>query len=108
MSYQLTLLGTGAAMPSPSRFTSAQVLDAVQKAYLLDCGEGTQMRMQSFQVRMHAISQIFISHLHGSFFRLAGAAHVLGAYRPTKAGNHFFAPRAGRNSAHHLQACLCR
>ena len=73
MPYQLTLLGTGAAMPSPSRFTSAQVLDAVQKAYLLDCGEGTQMRMQSFQVRMHAISQIFISHLHGDhFFGLPG------------------------------------
>lgn len=73
MHYQLTLLGTGAATPTPMRYTSAQVLDTSRQVYLLDCGEGTQVRMQNFQVRMHAIRQIFITHLHGDhFFGLPG------------------------------------
>ncbi|MCB9265763.1 MAG: MBL fold metallo-hydrolase [Lewinellaceae bacterium] len=33
--------------------------------YLIDCGEGTQIRMDEFRVRRYKIKQIFISHLHG-------------------------------------------
>ncbi len=73
MSYHLTLLGTGAAVPSPERFTSAQVLEAPGISYLIDCGEGTQIRLRSLQIRTAAIRQVFISHLHGDhFFGLPG------------------------------------
>lgn len=68
MRFELTLLGTGAALPMPGRFTSAQVLNVNNHLYLLDCGEGTQMRMTAFQVRRSKIGQIFISHLHGDHF----------------------------------------
>lgn len=68
MQFSITLLGTSSASPQPGRFTSAQVLHAQERLYLIDCGEGTQMRMTDFQVRRSKISQIFISHLHGDHF----------------------------------------
>lgn len=73
MDYTLTLLGTSAAVPSPERFTSAQVLEAPGKSYLIDCGEGTQVQMRKFGIKPAAIQQVFISHLHGDhFFGLPG------------------------------------
>ncbi len=73
MQFSITLLGTSSAVPQPGRFTSAQVLHAHERLYLIDCGEGTQMRMSDFQVRRSKIDQIFISHLHGDhFFGLIG------------------------------------
>lgn len=73
MRFFLTLLGTGSAMPQPDRFTTAQVLNVQEQPYLIDCGEGTQMRMSACGVRRHKINQIFISHLHGDhFFGLPG------------------------------------
>ncbi len=68
MQFELTLLGTGAALPMPGRFTSAQVLNVNNHLYLIDCGEGTQMRLTTFQVKRSKIGQIFISHLHGDHF----------------------------------------
>ncbi|MFN7115280.1 MAG: ribonuclease Z [Saprospiraceae bacterium] len=68
MRFELTLLGTGAALPMPGRFTSAQVLNVNDRLYLIDCGEGTQMRLTEFQIRRSKIGQIFISHLHGDHF----------------------------------------
>lgn len=68
MRFELTLLGTGAALPMPGRFTSAQVLNVNDRLYLIDCGEGTQMRLTEYQVRRSKIGQIFISHLHGDHF----------------------------------------
>lgn len=68
MRFELTLLGTGAALPMPGRFTSAQVLNINESLCLIDCGEGTQMRLTEYQVRRSKIGQIFISHLHGDHF----------------------------------------
>ena len=68
MRFELTLLGTGAALPMPGRFTSAQVLNINENLSLIDCGEGTQMRLTEYQVRRSKIGQIFISHLHGDHF----------------------------------------
>lgn len=68
MRFELTLLGTGAALPMPGRYTSAQVLNVNDRLYLIDCGEGTQMRLTEYQVRRSKIGQIFISHLHGDHF----------------------------------------
>lgn len=63
--FKLTLLGTNSASPTPNRFTSAQVLELEGQSYLIDCGEGTQIRMQQFGIKKAKIDQIFISHLHG-------------------------------------------
>lgn len=65
MQFELTLLGTNSAVPTADRFTTAQVLDVQSNAYLIDCGEGAQIRMHQFKVRKGKINAVFISHLHG-------------------------------------------
>ncbi|QZE12996.1 ribonuclease Z [Halosquirtibacter laminarini] len=68
----VTILGSGAAVPTPKRNTSAQVLSVNQVPYLIDCGEGTQTQMMRFGVKQSRITAIFISHHHGD--------HILGLY----------------------------
>lgn len=71
--FQLLLLGTNAALPRPDRFTAAQVLTVGGRNYLIDCGEGTIIRLQQLGVRPGRLHQVFISHLHGDHcFGLAG------------------------------------
>jgi ribonuclease Z len=65
MRFALTILGVNAATPAFGRFPTSQVLQIHQYFFLLDCGEGTQMRMGDFDIPRHKIKQIFISHLHG-------------------------------------------
>jgi len=73
MTFELTLLGTNAALPTVGRSPSAQVLQIQHHYYLIDCGEGTQVRLLEYKVRHSRIRQVFISHLHGDhFFGLIG------------------------------------
>lgn len=70
---QLTILGNNSALPNHNRYPTAQVLAVGNELILIDCGEGTQMRLQSNQIRSNKISKIFISHLHGDhYFGLIG------------------------------------
>lgn len=53
--------------------------------FLVDCGEGTQMRMQQFGVKASRIDHIFISHLHGDhFFGLVGLISSMALLGRTK------------------------
>ncbi|MBI1224846.1 MAG: ribonuclease Z [Bacteroidetes bacterium] len=65
MKFALTILGVNAATPAFGRFPTSQILQVHNQYFLLDCGEGTQMRMGDFNVPKHKIREIFISHLHG-------------------------------------------
>lgn len=65
MRFALTILGVNAATPAYGRFPTSQVLQFHNHFFLLDCGEGAQMRMSEFNIPRHKIHQIFISHLHG-------------------------------------------
>ncbi len=65
MRFALTILGVNAATPAFGRFPTSQVLQIDNYYFLLDCGEGAQMRMSDFDIPRHKIQQIFISHLHG-------------------------------------------
>lgn len=70
---KLTILGNNSALPAYGRNPTAQYLEHNGVAYLIDCGEGTQMRIQQYNLKLHAIDYIFISHLHGDhFFGLVG------------------------------------
>src|SRR5512138_3816070 len=69
---KLTILGSSSALPTSERYPSAHVLDAHERFYLIDCGEGTQMQMRKNRIRFGKINHIFISHLHGD--------HVFGLY----------------------------
>lgn len=70
---QLTILGNNSALPNHNRFPTAQILQVGKELILIDCGEGTQMRLQNNQIKYGKISKIFISHLHGDhYFGLIG------------------------------------
>ena len=73
MQFQLTILGCGAATPTSRHKPTAQVVNIHDKYFLIDCGEGTQMQLRKYKVKMQRIQAIFISHLHGDhFFGLIG------------------------------------
>ena len=108
MQFQLTLLGTSSAIPSPRRFTAAQVLEVQGNVYLIDCGEGTQIRMQEFGVKKSKINQVFISHLHGDHingligfitsFGLSGRTEAMDIFSPSGLKNYFDAYNALTNN----------
>lgn len=65
MTFELTILGTNAAVPFKNRYLSGQVLNIKENLFLIDCGEGTQFRINDLGIKKSKINQIFISHLHG-------------------------------------------
>lgn len=91
MPMQLTILGTSSALPTSERFPSAHVLNAHERLYLIDCGEGTQLQLRRNRIRFGKINHIFISHLHGD--------HVFGLY-----GLLSTFSLMGRNTPVHLYA----
>lgn len=73
MKFELTILGSGSAVPTSKRNSAAQVLNVLERYFLIDCGEGTQHQLRRFRVPYNKINHIFISHLHGDhFFGLIG------------------------------------
>ena len=63
-----------------------------ERAFLIDCGEGTQVQLRKAKARFSKINNIFISHLHGDHcfglpgliasFRLLGRDMPLNVYGP--------------------------
>ena len=73
MKFELTILGCGSAIPTSKRNSAAQVLNVLERYFLIDCGEATQHQLRRFHVPYNKINHIFISHLHGDhFFGLIG------------------------------------
>jgi ribonuclease Z len=67
---QVILLGTGAALPTPERRTSATAILYEGEMFLFDCGEGTQLQLRKAGLRHGRLSRVFITHMHGD--------HVIG------------------------------
>ena len=86
MSFSLTILGANSAIPIGNRFPTSQVLEFNQHAYMIDCGEGTQIQVRRNKVKIQRIKAIFISHLHGDhyfgLFGLLGTMSLLGRKMP--------------------------
>ncbi|MAO71364.1 MAG: ribonuclease Z [Flavobacteriales bacterium] len=82
MSYELTILGCSSAIPSLKKNPTAQLLNANERFFLIDCAEGTQIQLRKYKFKFQKISRIFISHLHGDhYFGLIGllsSMHLLG------------------------------
>lgn len=82
MSFELTILGCNSAIPTIHRKPTAQLLKVGEQFFLIDCGEGTQLQLRKYKIRMQSIQHIFISHLHGDhYFGLIGfisTMHLLG------------------------------
>ncbi|MCB0515211.1 MAG: ribonuclease Z [Chitinophagales bacterium] len=73
MNFSISILGSNSAVPAFGRHPSAQIVNFDEELFLLDCGEGTQMQFDTYNIRRSKINHIFISHLHGDhFFGLFG------------------------------------
>ena len=73
MNFELTILGSGSAVPTPKRNPSSQFINCHNRRILIDCGEGTQFQIRKYKIKLQSIQIILISHLHGDhYFGLAG------------------------------------
>ena len=92
MTFSLTVLGSNAALPANNRNLSAHLLNANERFFLIDCGEGTQFQLKKYHVSFRRIKHVFISHLHGDHFFglicLLNSMHLLGR----KEELHLYAP----------------
>ena len=68
MSFTVTILGSGAALPTARRNPTAQYVACNDRYILIDCGEGTQMQLRNAGIKIQRINHILISHLHGDHF----------------------------------------
>jgi ribonuclease Z len=92
MNIKLTILGNNSAIPAYDRHPTAQVIDIREQQFLIDCGEGTQMQMQRYNIKRRRINYIFISHLHGDhYFGLIGLLTSMGLMSRTTP-LHVFGP----------------
>ncbi|MFV0484333.1 MAG: ribonuclease Z [Bacteroidales bacterium] len=66
--FNITILGSSAAVPTKQRALSSQLLNVGGSYYLIDCGEGTQSQLSKYGIAILKIDNILISHLHGDHF----------------------------------------
>ena len=82
MSFELQILGSGAALPTSKRQATSQYINCNERHILIDCAEGTQQQLRKYGLKLQKIQYILISHLHGDhFFGLPGllsTMHLLG------------------------------
>lgn len=75
---ELIILGSSSATPTRDRNPSSQVLKIGSEKIMIDCGEGTQMRLMQNGIRQSGLDYICISHLHGDhYFGLIGILSTL-------------------------------
>jgi len=68
--FDLTILGCGAAAPTPSFLTTSQLVNIHDHLILIDCGEGCQLTLRKLKLKFQRIKTVLISHMH--------ADHVMG------------------------------
>ena len=79
MNFTLNVLGTASALPTTERYPSAQVLDVRGRLFMIDCGEGAQMRLRKAGISFLKIEHICLSHMHGDhMFGLFGLLSTMG------------------------------
>ncbi|MEO7961959.1 MAG: ribonuclease Z [Ginsengibacter sp.] len=89
----VTILGSNSAVPAHNRHPTAQVVQSNGQKFLVDCGEGTLLRMMHFKIKPLKIDHIFISHLHGDhYFGLPGMLTTMGLNQRSK-DLHIYSPK---------------
>lgn len=100
MIFKINILGCGSATPTLRRNPSAQVINVLERHFLIDCAEGTQLQMRRYGIKFQKINHIFISHLHGDHYlgligfistlHLLGRTKELNIYGPEALGDIIF------------------
>ena len=60
----VTLIGTGGALPLKDRFLSSCLMKYNGASFLFDCGEGTQISLRRQKISLNRINTICITHCH--------------------------------------------
>lgn len=93
MTFRVTILGSGSALPTLKRNPPAHVLNVHEQFFLIDCGEATQLRLRQAGINVLKINAVFISHLHGDhvfgIFGFLSTMGLMGRRTPLK----IFAPK---------------
>lgn len=77
--FEINILGCGAALPTPRRLSSSQIVNIREKLFMLDCAEGTQMALRRSRLSFSHLQAIFLTHLHGDHvFGLIGMLSTFG------------------------------
>lgn len=93
MKFEVTILGSGAAVPTLERGATAHYVNCNDRHILIDCGEGTQLQLRKYKIKFQRITHICISHLHGDhFFGLVGYLSSLQLLGRDK-GIHVYGPK---------------
>ena len=61
---ELTVLGTGSAMPVPERVQSGYLLDDADRSLLVDCGSGVLQRLAGTGTGYEGVSTVLLTHHH--------------------------------------------
>jgi ribonuclease Z len=92
MTFSVTVLGSSSATPAHNRNLSAHLLNANERFFLIDCGEGTQFQLRKYHLSAQRIKHILISHLHGDhYFGLIGLLNTMHLHGRTEE-LHLYAP----------------
>jgi ribonuclease Z len=59
--FALTILGSNSAIPTYGRNPTAQILQTQNDSFLIDCGEGTQLQISKYKIKLSKLSHVFIS-----------------------------------------------
>jgi glyoxylase-like metal-dependent hydrolase (beta-lactamase superfamily II) len=62
--FELTFLGTAAAVPSTERGLPALVVVKGSSRFLIDCGEGTQRQLVRAQLGFRGLGHVLLTHAH--------------------------------------------
>ena len=66
--FSVLILGNASAAPTLKRNHTSQLINVNEQYYLMDCGEGTQLKLKEHKIKIQRINHIFISHLHGDHY----------------------------------------
>ena len=61
---RLTFLGTGSAMPSPTRLQSSLLVESGDHTLLVDCGSGAAHRLAQADISHNAVDAVLLTHTH--------------------------------------------
>lgn len=77
--FEINILGCGAALPTPRRLSTSQIVNIREKLFMLDCAEGAQMALRRSRLSFSHLQAIFLTHLHGDHvFGLMGLLSTFG------------------------------
>jgi len=80
--FELTFLGTAAAVPSVDRGLPAMLVAKGAGRYLIDCGEGTQRQLMRGGLGFRGLTHVLLTHAHlDHILGLAGLLATLALYR---------------------------